>query len=185
MEKSNKNFNDLELVEAFGAQLDTNEIIIHDISPVKEGSDGKKYFQLYISQKQSTKSEVSSPLDELLLGYGTRTQIQRSIRNVDAEVSKGFKFETGKKLGDVLGIEDLYIKVTHTRVKPYDSAQPIKTKIDGELVVMSDSDNNPIYSTTKVDIKGDEGIIHDKVKLQQFTVSKNITLLEKEGVLEN
>ena len=186
MEKSNKNFNDLELVAEFGALLDTNEIVIYDISPTKEGSDGKRYFQLYISQKQTTKSEASA-LDELLLGYGTRTQIQRSIRNVDEVIAKDRKIEfaIGKKLGECLGIEDLFIKVTHTTTKPYADAQPVKARIKDVLTVMADSTNTPIYAITKVEVMGTEGIQHDKVKLQEYVVSKNITLLEKEGVLEN
>ena len=186
MEGTGKNFNDLELVEAFGKELETGAIIIHDISPEKEGKDGKLYFQLYISQKQTT-SSAASPLDILLLGYGTRTTIQRSIRNVDATVAKDRKIEfaISKKLGECLGIEDLYIKVTHTVTKPYDGANPVKARIKDVLTVMADSTNTPIYAITKVDVMGVEGIQHDKVKLQEYVVSKNITLLEKEGVLEN
>lgn len=144
---SNITLKDSELLAKFPSIADGKALITGISSPTK-GSDGEEYYQLYLVQQQKRESNASE-LDRIFLAWGAaRVVNERTIRNVKVSAVKGTEIENWA-VGHTM--EGVSIEVSHTTVKPYATATPIRiTDAEGKESIMCTEAKEPVYKTTKL-----------------------------------
>lgn len=117
------NLKDVELRKTFASQIATGSpFVVAVTEPKVSPKDGEEYLQLYIAQEVVSQTKASD-IDEELLGWGKKINIERTIRNVKLSALTEESAKVWCKVGSIL--EGKNLEIHHTLVKPYDTANPI------------------------------------------------------------